>query len=393
MKECFKSYLFAIPYRLFRVIKEASINIFASIVVFLLYPLRYFRIRRFYKSKDKIKNILILFMGEGLGDCIIFSAVLPVIRERFKDAKINLLVFKRFNEYFKDNPYIDNFFLYDDYTYKNNGLIKFLLYSGHIRKHCKVDMLIDLLPNRFIIPAIFSWFIPKKISIGFDPFIKNIFYDIIVKINWNKYFYNAIFDILKTLGMPKKKPKYWIPNFLSNYNFGIEKGLDNKTVILAPGGKFNLSKHYHSSGSFKYYPELVFRLIQDGYRVILVGAEYDIDADFLNNSFPKDKFINLLGKTTITQLFFLVSNYANLVICNTSGLIYVSLAVGVPVVFYANKLINFKRWQPLAEKKPYIALQDKNEKQVTINDFLTQITKILGERNDDTKKKKKYLYL
>lgn len=370
-------YIIRIFKKFFKIVISTTLNFFVSTVTFLLYPYRLLRIKKLYNYQNKIKQILIVFMGEGLGDCILFSGVLLAIREKFKQSKISLLIFQRFKEYFEGNPYIDRLFTYPDYTYAKYGLRGFLRYSQHVKENCHPDVLIDLLPNRFIKPTIFSWFIPKKLSIGFDYSIKKILYDIAIKINWNKYFYDAMFEALKPLGIKKQEPRYWIPTLTSKPNFYIEDDFKKKTVVLAPGGKFNLLKT-KDYGGFKYYPELVIRLVGNGCRVILVGAEYDIDPRLLSDNFPKDKVINLVGKTSIRQLFVLVKDYADLVVCNTSGLLYVALAVGVPAVFYAHPLENLKRWHPSPNNERYLALKDTAKKSVTAVDFLQVIIKMLN---------------
>jgi GT2 family glycosyltransferase/ADP-heptose:LPS heptosyltransferase len=368
-----------------RYFKHLPLEGISEIGFILLFLYKFIRRFRFYHSVREIKQILIIYMAEGLGDCILFSGILPAIRTRFKNSKTNLLIFERFGEYFLGNPYIDQLFLYPDYRYVQKGLRGFIGYSREIKKHCSLDVGIDLLPNRFIKPAIFTWFIPKRLSIGFDYSIKKLFYDIPVKIDWGKFFYYAIFDALKPLGIEKKEPQYWVPQDLSNQDFSIDGDFSGKTIILAPGGKFNLLKP-QGYGGFKYYPELVSRLVENGYRVILVGAGYDIDLQFLKDNFLQNKVINLCGRTSIPQLFTLVKNYADLVICNTSGLLYVALALGVPAVFYVHPLENLKRWHPAPEKREYVALRDTESNPVTINSFLYAINKILAEKRDEERK-------
>ena len=356
--------------------KNLLINIVFRLLYIPVWPWHLFKRLKFRYFKGKLNEILIIYLAEGLGDCILLSGVLPAIREKFKDAKINLLVFERFKEYFQDDPYVDRLFTYSDYRYAKYGFRKFLAYSRCIRKQCLPDILIDLLPNRFIKPAIFSGFIPKKLSIGFDYSIKRLFYDISVKINWNKYFYDLFFDVLKPLEISKKEPQYWVPQSVPEPVLSIEKNSQYKTIILATGGKYNLlkSKDY---GGFKYYPELVTRLVNEGYQVILVGAEYDMDLQSITNDIPGDRFVNLLGKTSLPQLFSLVKEHADLVICNTSGLLYVALAVGIPAVFYAHPLENLSRWHPSPNNGRYLALRDNNQRQVSVNDFLGAVSKCL----------------
>lgn len=360
----------------FKIVINAILNFLISIATLLLYPYHFLRIKKFYLYQNQIKQVLIVFMGEGLGDCILFSGVLPTIREKFKQAKISLLIFQRFKEYFEGNPHIDQLFTYSDYRYSKYGLKGFLAYSRYLKKHCSPDVLIDPLPGRFIKPAIFSWFIPKKLSIGFDYSITKIFYDIVIKIDWDRYIYDVMFDALIPLGINKHNSQYWVPPSSLNITLPIKKDFKGKTIVLAPGGKFNLIK-YQDYGGFKHYPELVSRLVQNGYRVILVGAEYDNDPQFFGNNFPKERFIDLLGKTSIKQLFALVKNYTDIVVCNTSGLLYVALAAGIPAVFYAHSLENLKRWHPLANDGRYLALQETTDKSVTVDDFIKAIDKIL----------------
>lgn len=377
----FKRLTIGKPKKLLKIIGQLFISVFVRIVSLVLSPWRLFRIKRFRRGQNDIKEILVMYMGEGLGDNIIFSGVLPSIRERFPDSKINILIFKRFEEYFKGNPYIDRIFAYPDYRYVKGGLKEFLAYSRYVNRHCNPDILIDLLPSRFIKPAIFSSFLPKRLSIGFDHLIKKLFFDIAVKIDWDKYFYDVIFDALKPLRISRCEARYWIPQLPLDQRLSIKNDFKTKTVVLAPGGKFNLLKP-QEYGGFRNYPELATRLVENGYRVILVGAVYDMDSQFFGNNFPKDKFINLLAKTSIGQLFALIKDHADLVICNTSGLLYVALAVGVPAVFYAHPLENLKRWHPSPNDGRYFVLQETVENPVTVENFFQAIVESINLREN-----------
>ncbi|MBU1726467.1 MAG: glycosyltransferase family 9 protein [Candidatus Omnitrophica bacterium] len=311
-------------------------------------------------------------MAEGLGDCIMLSGALPAIRARFSDAKISLLIFSRFEEYFKGNSSIDRLIVYPDYLYAREGLFKFILFSRHINRQCKPDVVLDLLANKNIKPAVLSLFIKSRITIGFGHLLKNIFYDVYVRINWDKHFFEVIFDALETLDISRRAPEYWIPHIVPESDIAEIKHSTNKTIIISPGGKNNLlCLGKQDLWSFDEYPELVKSLVEAGYKIVLVGAEYDKDIvwDNINN----DNVVNLIGKTSLNQIFNLVKNKADLVVCNNSGLLHVAVACGKPTVSYAGPLENIVRFGPYPNQGQHRVLQPSRDRRISCQDFLALI--------------------
>lgn len=364
-----------IPKIFSRIVSFAEYFVFdtaAWIIVCVLSPWRFTRRMKFSEGNSAVREILIIYMGEGLGDVIIFSGTLPALRRKFPEAKIRLFAFERYREFFDGNPNIDEMIGYPDYRFAKGGLMQFLRFSREVRKKCRPDILLTLLPDKRACSAFFSALVPSRFSVGFDHLWKKICFDAFAKVDWNIHLNQGIFEALKLVGIEKPPFEYWIPPADAQSN--ILEGIPDipGTVILAPGGKNNLiDRGNESHWDFGNYFEIVKALEREGRRVILVGAEYDRNPVW--DGFDGEKVVNLIGKTNLRQLFDLVKNRADVVVCNNSGLLHVAAALGVPTVSYAGPLISIKRFGPFPNDGRHKVLQPRMCEAIREEVFLASI--------------------
>jgi ADP-heptose:LPS heptosyltransferase/glycosyltransferase involved in cell wall biosynthesis len=344
----------------------------SCIPALLSLPWRIVRKKAFRSSSVPIREILIVYMAEGLGDVIMLSGVLPAVRYRFPEARIRLLIFERYCEFFRGNPCLDDIIGYPDYRFEKSGVPAFLSFAGKLRGICRPDILLDLLPDKRFASGFFSCLIPSRFSAGFGYLWKKACYDSTAKIDWGTHFYELIYHVLKFAGVETKPPRFWIPPLESEADVTAGMSGLGRTVVVAPGGKNNLvEKGNESRWDFGGYHELVKMLTERQFRVVLVGAEYDRDEIW--DRFPADCVTNLIGKTSIRQLFHLVLKKADLVVCNNSGLLHVAAALNVPTVSFAGPLENVVRFGPYPNDGRHKVLQPKMSETISKEEFLTAI--------------------
>lgn len=104
--------------------------------------------------------------------------------------------------------------------------------------------------------------------------------------------------------------------------------------------------------------QLINEFNRRGYEVIIVGAGYVAQSYVDDLHRHKEKFIDLVNKTTIPELGALLQIIGKTVSVDT-GTMHLSLAVGVPTVclFYINDPAHLKAWAP-TDLYPAITLVD-----------------------------------
>lgn len=340
-------------------------------------PFRLRKTRRYRSKMNPPSSILLSFFGRGLGDCLYFSGLLQTIRFHFPTAKTRLACLKQMESYFQGSPWIDELLPCPDYAPQGNNLRQFLGSALQIRKKIGLmDLLLDLCPSLALEPALWGTLIFKKYSIGVGDSLKRVFYDQYVPINWRKPFYEAALDGLKPLTIAPQPPAFWIPEN-ANIDGLIPPGFESKkAVVIAPGGKRNVEAPKNYCWIFEYFPQVIEELVSRGYPVILTGADYDRAIGEIIK--PQPLLLDLIGKTTIPQVFKIVRQYARVVVCNNSGLLHIASVMGIPSVSYANTEQNMRRWSPYPPSSRHTVLQDKISRKITHEEFLQSVLEKLS---------------
>ena len=100
---------------------------------------------KFNKNKKTIKSILLIRLS-SMGDIILTTSLIRLIRSTFMDARIDFLISKQFYEILKFNPYLSNVIIYD----KLNSFSKIIKQKKELAQQLpsgKYDLIIDLHNN------------------------------------------------------------------------------------------------------------------------------------------------------------------------------------------------------------------------------------------------------
>jgi heptosyltransferase-2 len=100
-----------------------------------------------------------------------------------------------------------------------------------------------------------------------------------------------------------------------------------KIIALAPGSDGGEAKRWPA----ECYAETANGLLNNGFRVMLIGSATDIEISHRIQAATQNRCIDLCGKTSLEQAVHLISQAAA-VVCNDSGLMHVASALGKPVV-------------------------------------------------------------
>ena len=129
-----------------------------------------------------------------------------------------------------------------------------------------------------------------------------------------------------------------------------ENGIDDGDILIsfAIGASTSLKKW-----RYDYFAELAKMLLAGNpkIKIILLGAKYDVEAgNYIENSVADGRLINLTGKTSVSDLVYLVKR-CRLLITHDTGTMHIGVAAGIKLIVIYTGNVGF--W----ETGPYSANQ------------------------------------
>lgn len=276
-----------------------------------------------------MKKILIVNVN-WLGDTLFVMPLIKALREHYSESSVTVLTHPRCREILEVSPHIDEIILYDEKGRNKHLLSKFAVISQ--LKSKKFDTAFILRKSLSRSMLLFLSKIPERI--GYD----------------NK---RAGFLLTKKIPVPKKvlhKAEYFlglaravgvIPE-KSNYEFAVSDAVRVKAeeilketglkegedfIVMNAGGNWDLKR----------WPVENFAELGDaihdrfGIKVILTGADKDIELCGKISDLMKHKPLLLCGKTDLKALAAIFKK-ARWVISNDSGPMHIAAGVGANLV-------------------------------------------------------------
>ena len=297
-------------------------------------------------STQKYKRIL-LSRTDRMGDLILTTSVIEVVREYFPDAYICFLASSKLMPIIKDNPYIDGIVGLDK-DKEHKGIFGFLKLLRKIRKK-KFDLIINFHPtNRNHILAFLSGI---KERVGYDLKL-GILNNLRVKHDkqrgeMKEAEYN--FNLLRKIGIdkvslkqylkPDKSALEWIDNDLESKNITrfavIHPGASCKSKLWELGNFIELSRRIKAENDL----DVVF---------VLGPEDRDLERRLSENL---DFKFSLYFSISLERLIALISR-ASFMISNDSGPMHIADSLNKPLItiFGRNQAgLSYKRWGPMGE--------------------------------------------
>jgi lipopolysaccharide heptosyltransferase II len=308
-------------------------------------------------TNNQYKNILVIALRK-IGDTIIATAGISLLRKAYPDAKITVLVKPLTKDIVKNNPVIDEVMLYD---YSHKAKWADIKAAGKAIRAKNFDLCI-VLDNK-VRSALLAWLsgIPKRVGferLEFRNAYLKLFYTDIIKIDYDsmqvqqaknhEIFINRFTKkngraqmVLPNVGVPSAKK---IAELLKKAN---------------PSGKMQIALCLRSGCKTKdwrleYFKQTV-EMLAEKYAAsfIIIGAEADIPfADEFIRTVAAD-VQSVCGKTTLPELGFLL-HQADFFLSVDTGSAHIGAAAGVPLVVMFGST-SPKRWGPYTQKAIYLA--------------------------------------
>ena len=300
-------------------------------------------------NENKGEKILIV-RPDGIGDFVIFSAVLEHYAELYNDYKIDLLCLPQTKELVRSIPFIDKIICINTRKLYRKKYFLYTVLSILKVKRFKYEKIIYPVYSRTKHDDLLIKFIRAKEKIAFDGNSSNdpnnerigrnrYFTRIIesekgekVEIERNAEFVNKLGGRVDTFTL---KPKIWFSDgddikyerLREKYNFS-----KNDYIAIFPGAGSQI-RCWESDK----WAELIKRIFTKSpkYKIVILGYGNDIFAingilDVLGYNY-NERVINLYKKTTLKILAKVIQG-AKLFIGTESGAIHIAAAVGTPNV-------------------------------------------------------------
>ena len=245
-----------------------------------------------------VSSIIINF-PTNIGDVILALPVLDRLRGTYQESRITVIVSVHTRDFLIRNRNIDEVVLFDK-TWKIRQKMRFSL---SLRR--KYDLMVDL-KNSFL-PVI----IGSRVR---TPFIRMFKKDMHVCLRY--------LSLIKNMAGTKEKKGAFVLNKQE-----IEKCESYKllpSVFIACSSR-SVLKRYHYDNLVRVIDEL-----RKSYPIVVLGEESDVS--YYGDILKMDGVISLVGKTKISDLFYLISNYARLVLCVDSSILHISSYLNKPTV-------------------------------------------------------------
>jgi len=309
-----------------------------NLICFILSPSKLF-----HPKKINIKNILMIQLW-GIGESVLTLPAIDILKKKFPKANIDILLTER-----NKDVYFENRDLNKIIPVKLNPLSIKKFTSKNYKKY---DLVIDM-EEYLNISSIISFFVGKK-RMGYSHNIRSMLYTDSVKYNDQQHASQTFTDLLKPLDIDYKINKLIKLNYSSNDKKFIDDSLKNIKkrdfiVGIAPGAAESAKSRIWSKENFA---ELSNQLNKSKKNIKIIFTGNNEERELINKIISKikekNKIINLAGKITLKQLFYLVTK-CNLFISNDAGAMHIAAAQDIKTIglFGPNLPIRFK---PLNKK-------------------------------------------
>ncbi|MCZ6802322.1 MAG: putative lipopolysaccharide heptosyltransferase III [Nitrospirae bacterium] len=269
---------------------------------------------------------ILLIKLRYLGDVVLSTPLLPLLRKQFPDAKITFLVNPGTENVLQGNPYLDEVLVLPRQSWWQQ-----LSFFRHVRE-AKFDVVIDLTDADRSAFLSFISGAPTRIGYNHEHRWRGKVYTYLVPDHYESmHMVDYHQQALAGLGI---KESVGNPEVYGDSEVG-QQGEDVFDDFSAKGQSLVLL-HPTARYVFKAWPLERFAALADwlsgqGMRVALIGSQSEVLVGQQIVNLTKQKPMNMMGKTDISQLTVLMKQSA-LLIANDGGPMHIAAAVGCQVL-------------------------------------------------------------
>lgn len=285
------------------------------------------------KKIGNIKKILVIKTG-AIGDVLMSTPFLRVLRKRFPKAEIDYYVSAWSKDVLMGNKNIDKVIAFDQSIFFKKKIFKALKLAKQIRKE-KYDLCFVLDKHYFM--NLFAYICKVPVRVGFNRFGEGFTNTINVRYGPVKHEIDYYLELAYKVGAEKTKDKNLELNLskddLKFADDFFRKSKIKKAVAVVPGGAKNPGEpvHFVRRWPAEKFLELIEKLKNRS--VILIGGPGDEEVSnfIFRNLRRKQGVYNLVGKVSIKKSAAVMKK-CNCIVCCDSGPMHIASAVNKKVV-------------------------------------------------------------
>jgi len=278
----------------------------------------------FFPSKIKksgYKKILLIQLW-GLGETVLSLPAIKELRQKYKNSIIDIVATGRVKDVFYNNKHISSIKVIN----LNPFSVKWFILKNFRRYDLAMDM-----EEYLNISAIIAFYAGKE-RIGYSHGIRSRLYAKKIAYNDNQHVSQTFMDLLKPLGINKRvksleklnysdKDKEKIENLLKNNNISEKDFI----VGLGIGAAESVRERMWPKERFAAVADYLIEKYNA--KIIFIGnkEEEELVNETQNLMENKDNSLNLAGKTSIREMFYLIT-LCKLFVGNDAGPMHVAAA-------------------------------------------------------------------
>lgn len=314
-------------------------------------------------NEEKILPRKILIMRYGfLGDVLQTTPVLKVLHKKWPEAKIDYWVSNAAAPALKNNPHINTIISADTYgpiNYKKPwGILK---NASLVRKE-HYDLAVCLGSDPMY--GLLAWLSGVKFRVGLiTDKKKSAFLTKWVEVTLGDRVsrQERYMELIKQLNIEvpdgeEKIEMFWSEDDVKKVDSLLGKEQSNLLALFCGAGPPRFRPWANRRWDIRHWIELASKIIKkySYIKILLIGADQEVEnTQKLQSNLPKNKVINLVGKTNFSQLGAILKK-CRMLISNDSAPVFVAAAVGCPVVVIygpewpeRSQPIGAENWQPV----------------------------------------------
>ena len=276
-------------------------------------------------GEQTLKRILLIKL-RYLGDVVLSTPVLPLLRKRFPEAKMTFLVNPGTEVVLQGNPNLDEVWVLPRKPWwQQFRFIKRM-------RDAKFDIVIDLTDGDR--SAFLAWVTGAPVRLGYnrDRRWRGKFYSQVLpsaygSMHMVEYHQQALafLGINESVG----EPEVYICSEVGQQDdevLGDFSAKDQPLVLLHP-----TARYVFKAWPLEHFAAVADWLSEQGIRIALIGSQREILIGQQIMNLTKHKPVNMMGKTRLSQLAALMRQ-SHLFIGNDGGPMHIAAAVGCPVL-------------------------------------------------------------
>lgn len=300
-----------------------------------------------------IKKILV-FRFSSLGDIILTTPLLKILRKNYPDAQIDYCTKKSYSDLLKYNPAVSRVLeVSDDMDFAELRLLKKTLINE------KYDLVIDLHNN------LRTFYLRLSLRLGtyvvvFKKYSFKKFLLVKFKINRMKDLPSIaqryidtikhIIDVNTIELTPEIKTNDYAKEEADKIISGLNIPANSKLICIVPS-----SKHFTKTYPAENYIDLINKFDRNKFSFILTGKGTDKNNIDRIKSETGENVFNLCDKLSLPELYEVMKK-CNLVISGDTGPMHIAEAAGVPIIMLAGSSVKEFGFYPINEKNTILEI-------------------------------------